>query len=66
MRVRDGQRHVHDGPFADSKEQVAGYFIIDVPDLDGAIEWAARSPSAAADGCSTEVRPVMPPPPGAA
>lgn len=60
VRVRDGKRTVHDGPFADSKEQLAGYFIVEVPDLDTALEWAARAP--AASTASVEVRPVMPPP----
>jgi hypothetical protein len=60
VRIRDGVRTIHDGPFADSKEQLGGYFIIDVPDLDSALEWAARSPSAQAGAC--EVRPVLPPP----
>jgi hypothetical protein len=59
LRVRDGKRHVQDGPFADTKEQLAGYFIIEAPDLDAALEWAARSPSAAY--ASVEVRPVLPP-----
>lgn len=60
LRIRDGKRMVQDGPFADSKEQLGGYFIIDVPDLDAALEWAARSPSASYG--ATEVRPVLPPP----
>lgn len=60
ISIRDGRRHIHDGPFADSKEQLGGYFIIDVADLDAALEWAARSPATAAG--YTEVRPVMPPP----
>lgn len=60
VRIRDGRRLVEDGPFADSKEQLAGYFVIEVPDLDTAIAWAARAPSAAT--ASVEVRPVMPPP----
>lgn len=59
LRVRDGKRHVQDGPFADTKEQLGGYFIIEVADLDAALEWAARSPSASY-GC-VEVRPVLPP-----
>ncbi|WP_395825162.1 YciI family protein [Elstera sp.] len=59
VRVRDGKRHVQDGPFADSKEQLAGYFIIEVPDLDTALDWAARAPSASY--ASVEVRPVLPP-----
>ena len=59
VRVRDGRRQVQDGPFADSKEQLAGYFIIEVPDLDTALDWAARAPSASY--ASVEVRPVLPP-----
>ena len=61
LRIRDGKRLVQDGPFADAKEQLGGYFIIEVPDLDTALEWAARSPAAA--GGAVEVRPVMPPMP---
>jgi hypothetical protein len=61
VRVRDGKRQVQDGPFADSKEQLGGFFVIEVPALDDALEWAARSPSA--DYASVEVRPVLPPPP---
>ena len=57
MRVVDGKRRVQDGPFADTKEQLGGYFVIDVPDLDTALAWAARSPSAATAG--VEVRPVL-------
>ena len=59
VRVRDGKRQVQDGPFADTKEQLGGYYIVDVPDLDKALEWAARCP-AAVNG-SVEVRPVLPP-----
>lgn len=57
LRVRGGQRQVQDGPFADTKEQLGGYFILDVPDIETALEWAARSPSAAY--ASVEIRPVM-------
>lgn len=60
VRVRNGKRVVQDGPFADAKEQLGGYFVIDVPDLDVALEWAARAPSASS--ASVEVRPVLPPP----
>jgi hypothetical protein len=60
VRVRDGQRQVHDGPYAESKEMIGGFFIIDVPHLDVALEWAARSPAASCG--STEVRPVLRPP----
>jgi hypothetical protein len=60
VRVRDGARHVQDGPYAEAKEQLGGYFVIEVPGLDEAIAWAARSP--AASYASAEVRPVLPPP----
>lgn len=63
VRVRNGKRHVQDGPYADTREQLAGYFVVDVPSLDEALEWAARAPCAATGG--TEVRPVLPPPSGA-
>ncbi|HEY4202887.1 MAG TPA: YciI family protein [Devosiaceae bacterium] len=46
VRVRDGKTNVLDGPYADTKEQLAGYFMIDVPNLDEAIIWAKRCPSA--------------------
>jgi hypothetical protein len=46
VKVVDGQTRVLDGPYADSKEQLGGFHIIEVPDLDGAIAWAARSPTA--------------------
>lgn len=59
VRVRDGKRTVEDGPFADTKEQLGGYFVIDVPDLDAAIAWAGKAPSAAC--ASVEIRPVLPP-----
>jgi len=60
VRLRDGKREVHDGPFIDTKEMLGGYFIIEADSLDLAIEWAARSPAASAG--TVEVRPVMPPP----
>ena len=61
LRVVDGKRRVQDGPFADTKEQLGGFFVIDVADLDTALSWAARAPCAASGG--VEVRPVLPPPP---
>lgn len=64
VRLKDGKRHVQDGPFADAKEQLGGYLVIDVADLDAAIEWAAKAP--AAEYGSVEVRPVLPPPAAAA
>ena len=60
VRIRDGEQIVEDGPFADSKEQLAGYFVIEVDDLDAALAWAAQAPSAAT--ASVEIRPVMSPP----
>ena len=57
LRVRGDKRQVQDGPFADTKEQLGGYYVIDVPDLDTALEWAARAPCATTGG--VEVRPVF-------
>ena len=57
VRVRDGETQVTDGPFAETKEALGGYFLIEAESLDEAIEWAARIPSAR-DG-SIEVRPVV-------
>jgi hypothetical protein len=56
VRVRDGQLLVQDGPFADTKEQLGGTFVIEVDDLDEAIRWAQKAPSVAWGG--VEVRPV--------
>ena len=63
LRLQNGQRMVQDGPFADSKEQLGGYFVIEVPDLDAALDWAARAPCAHTG--SVEIRPIlsMPTPP---
>lgn len=57
LRVRDGKRQIQDGPFADTKEQLGGYFVIDVANLDAALDWAARSPAAATG--AVEVRPTL-------
>jgi hypothetical protein len=57
VRLQGGKRHVQDGPFAEAKEQLGGYFTIDVPDLDTALAWAAKCP--AASGCGVEVRPLL-------
>jgi hypothetical protein len=46
VRIRDGQRLVTDGPFAEVREQLGGFYVIDAADIDEAIEWAARIPSA--------------------
>jgi len=57
VRVTNGKTQVLDGPYADSKEKIGGYYLIDAPDLDAAISWAARCP-AAAHG-AVEVRPIF-------
>jgi hypothetical protein len=46
VRVVDGKAQVLDGPYAESKEQLGGFHVLEVPDLDAAIAWAARSPTA--------------------
>ena len=60
VRIANGKSQVLDGPFAESKEQLGGYYLIDVPDLDGALSWAARCP--AANHGVVEVRPIWPMP----
>jgi hypothetical protein len=57
VRVVDGNTQVLDGPYPDSKEQLGGYHMIEVPDLDEAIAWAARCPTAIHG--TVEVRPLM-------
>src|SRR3954465_10287187 len=57
VRVRDGERDVTDGPFAETKEQLGGFYVLDVKDLDEAIDWAAKIPGAQFG--SIEIRPVM-------
>ena len=58
VRVANGKTQVLNGPYADTKEQLGGYFLIDVPDLDAAISWAARCPGSSHG--IIEVRPVWP------
>ena len=58
VRVRDGERLVTDGPFAETKEILGGVFVIDLPDLDEAIRLAALIP-AAKDTGSIEIRPIL-------
>jgi len=60
LRLAGERRHVEDGPHAEAKEQLGGFFLIDVPDLDAALEWASKCPSASRAG--VEVRPLMAPP----
>jgi len=57
VQVRDGERLVTDGPFAETKEQLGGYYIVDAESIDEAIEWASKIPSARLG--TIEVRPVM-------
>jgi hypothetical protein len=59
VRMQNGKAMVTDGPFAETKEHLAGYYILECKDLDEAIEWATRIPSACrgADGC-IEIRPM--------
>jgi hypothetical protein len=56
VRTTNGKTHVLDGPYVDSKEQLGGYYLIDAPDLDAALSWAARCP-AVGHGV-VEVRPL--------
>jgi len=57
VRQREGKTSVLDGPYADTKEQLAGYFVVDVPSLDEAIAWAKRCPSSKYG--SIEIRPML-------
>jgi hypothetical protein len=56
VRLKEGKRRVQDGPFADTKEQLGGFIIMELPSIDAALDWAARCP--AASGGAVEVRPV--------
>jgi hypothetical protein len=67
VRVRDGERLLTDGPFVETKEHLLGFYLVELPDLDAAIDWAARMPHVRHG--TVEVRPVRPlpdPPPAAA
>ena len=57
VRVRDGETLVTDGPFAETKEMLGGYYVVDVPDRETALGWAAKVPNAPYG--SIEVRPVL-------
>jgi hypothetical protein len=57
VRVRDGERMLTDGPFAETREQLGGYYVLECADLDEALAWAAKVPGAHSG--SVEVRPVM-------
>ena len=56
VRLRGGQRKVQDGPYADTKEQLGGFMLLELPSLDAALEWAARCPAASYG--AVEVRPI--------
>lgn len=59
VRMRDGKALVTDGPFAETKEQLAGYYILECQDLDEALEWAAKIPTSCQGGAGyVEVRPI--------
>jgi hypothetical protein len=60
VRVRSAERLITDGPFIETKEQLLGFYLIEAPDLDSAIEWAARMPSVRRG--TVEVRPIHPVP----
>ena len=57
LRVRDGETQLTDGPYAEAKEYLAGYYVIETPDLDAALAWAAKVPNASYG--TVEVRPVL-------
>jgi hypothetical protein len=58
VRIQSGKRSVQDGPYANTKEQLGGFMLIDVPSLDVALAWAARCPAASYG--AVEVRPLAP------
>lgn len=58
VRLKEGKRRVQDGPFADTKEQLGGFIILELPSLDAALDWAARCPTALTG--AVEVRPLAP------
>jgi hypothetical protein len=58
VRVKQGKRQVQDGPFADTKEQLAGFLVLELPSLDEALDWAARCPATSKG--ALEVRPLAP------
>jgi len=58
VRIANGKMQVLNGPYAETKEQLGGYYLIDVPDLDAALSWAARCPATSYG--TVEVRPLWP------
>jgi hypothetical protein len=57
VRIRNGERMITDGPFAETKEQLGGYYLVEAKDLDAALEWALKCPGALTG--TIEVRPIM-------
>ena len=57
LRLKDGQRVLTDGPFIETKEELVGYYVIEAPNLDSALDWAAKMPDVGRG--AVEVRPVM-------
>ena len=62
IKIKDGKRGVQDGPYADTKEQLGGFTIIEVPSLDAALEWAARCPAASYGAVEVRPLPLVKPP----
>jgi hypothetical protein len=58
VHVKEGKRRVQDGPYADTKEQLAGVLVLDLPSLDEALDWAARCPASWSG--AVEIRPLAP------
>jgi hypothetical protein len=58
IRVKEGRRQIQDGPYASTKEQLAGFIIVELPSLDAALDWAERCPAASI--AAVEVRPLAP------
>jgi hypothetical protein len=61
LRIGAAGREVQDGPYADTREQLGGFFLLEVPDLEVALDWASRCP--ALPGGAVELRPLLPAPP---
>jgi hypothetical protein len=58
IRIKEGKRRVQDGPYADTKEQLGGFTVLELPSLDAALDWAVRCPAASYG--AVEVRPLAP------
>jgi len=58
VRLSNGQRLISDGPFAETKEQLGGFYLIEAKDLDEAVDWASKMPHLVDDGGVVEIRPI--------